>query len=486
MGKIWRWPFPDGITDLTDDDLRLADLELRSVRTLWLERKKTLEKSASLAKFSDRLARQFAIESNVIERVFTLDRGTTQVLIEEGISAALISHGTTDRPVQYVVDILNSALTAQNWLFERFVKANDPITPGSIKELHHLLTQHQLTTDGMVERTGARLETPLIHGDWRKQDTQVHKGDTVLNYCPTEQVPPQIERLAELYSAHSARGVAPEILSAWLHHRFVQIHPFQDGNGRVARCLATLVFLKAGLFPVIVTRDEVDKYIGALEDADSGNLKPLVAFVVKGQLKRFNQALDLADDVSKTTETVSLAIQSIADTLKKREEERQKSHLSFLDNLDHLVLACVRRLESTRIELKTAGLESFVDQSGKTTDYYFRGQIVSFAKSHGYYADTSTYRAWARIRFSTDPRTQLIVHFHCRGQEFSGVGLAAGILEIVDAPAGDEAAKRESVDLGKEPFSLYSPETLEQAEERLMLWLEETLSMSLAQVQRLL
>ena len=52
------------------------------------------------------------------------------------------------------------------------------------------------------------------------------------------------------------RGVPVEVEAAWLHHRFTQIHPYQDGNGRVARALASLLFIKAGWFPVVVTRDD--------------------------------------------------------------------------------------------------------------------------------------------------------------------------------------------------------------------------------------
>jgi Fic family protein len=68
-----------------------------------------------------------------------------------------------------------------------------------------------------------------------------------------------------------------------LHHAFTQIHPFEDGNGRVARALASLIFLKPSWFPVVVTRDDREKYIEALERADSGELRPLVALFVQSQ-----------------------------------------------------------------------------------------------------------------------------------------------------------------------------------------------------------
>ena len=64
------------------------------------------------------------------------------------------------------------------------------------------------------------------------------------------------------------------LVAAWLHHRFAQIHPFADGNGRVTRALVTWhLFL-----PIVVTRYDRSDYINALEAAADGDLKPLVAY----------------------------------------------------------------------------------------------------------------------------------------------------------------------------------------------------------------
>lgn len=67
-------------------------------------------------------------------------------------------------------------------------------------------------------------------------------------------------------------------LLAWFQHRFVFIHPFQDYNGRVARMLTILLFLKLGLPPVEIKAEEGSdrkKYIAALQAADKGNLSLL-------------------------------------------------------------------------------------------------------------------------------------------------------------------------------------------------------------------
>src|ERR1051326_5540636 len=97
-------------------------------------------------------------------------------------------------------------------------------------------------------------------------------------YCPPEHVESEMDRLLALHAEHEKKGVPVEIAAAWLHHRFTQIHPYQDGNGRVARALANLLFIKAGWFPVVVTRDDRPEYIDTLEVADEGDLRSLVLF----------------------------------------------------------------------------------------------------------------------------------------------------------------------------------------------------------------
>jgi len=85
-----------------------------------------------------------------------------------------------------------------------------------------------------------------------------------------------MDRLIELHQEHLSKEITPEVEAAWLHHRFIQIHPFQDGNGRMARTLASLVFLRVGWFPLVIHRDDRDVYIDALEEADRGDLNPLI------------------------------------------------------------------------------------------------------------------------------------------------------------------------------------------------------------------
>ena len=83
-------------------------------------------------------------------------------------------------------------------------------------------------------------------------DGEIHE------YCPPEQVESELDNLVSLYEATQGEsgGHHQLLVAAWLHHRFTQIHPFQDGNGRVAPALLTWHLVKAGYLPVVVKRDD--------------------------------------------------------------------------------------------------------------------------------------------------------------------------------------------------------------------------------------
>ena len=85
-----------------------------------------------------------------------------------------------------------------------------------------------------------------------------------------------MNRLLEIHNQHQEMDVPPEIEAAWLHHRFTQIHPFQDGNGRVACTLASLIFIRQRLFPIVITRNDRQEYIDASEAADTGDLTRII------------------------------------------------------------------------------------------------------------------------------------------------------------------------------------------------------------------
>ena len=160
-------------------------------------------------------------------------------------------------------------LTRWTGLFD-FVKRERELSTSYVKELHAALLTHQETATAR-DIFGRRVEMPLLRGEYkRRPNNPVRPDGLVHEYCPPEQVASEMDRLIDVHLEHGERGVPPEIEAAWLHHRFTQIHPFQDGNGRVARALATLVMIREGWFPLVVTDAGRGDYIGRAGDGGRG------------------------------------------------------------------------------------------------------------------------------------------------------------------------------------------------------------------------
>jgi len=73
----------------------------------------------------------------------------------------------------------------------------------------------------------------------------------------------------------------PVKTAAFMHHKLVEIHPFTDGNGRVARLLTNLFLVKEGYPPIVMRKEEREKYYRFLRLADGGNLEPFANFIAK-------------------------------------------------------------------------------------------------------------------------------------------------------------------------------------------------------------
>src|SRR5579871_3270507 len=106
------------ITDLEGDPKALTEGELDSLKRIWQTQKAEMADQGGLEEFNKRLRREWAIETGIIENVYTLDRGTTLTLIERGIDAALIPHSATDRDTTLVARIIQDHYETVEGLFD--------------------------------------------------------------------------------------------------------------------------------------------------------------------------------------------------------------------------------------------------------------------------------------------------------------------------------------------------------------------------------
>jgi Fic family protein len=70
-----------------------------------------------------------------------------------------------------------------------------------------------------------------------------------------------------------------------IHHRLTQIHPFNDGNGRLSRAVMNWILKKKNLPPVYVEVIKKEEYLSLLSKADEGDTSGLVDFFLEMLLK---------------------------------------------------------------------------------------------------------------------------------------------------------------------------------------------------------
>lgn len=474
------------IEDLPDDWKRLADGDLRHLAEFWNENRQEMAAQGAVRAFNERLGREWAIETGLIERIYTLDRGTTEILLERGIHENLIAQTATNRDPAIVSDIIRDHEMALDGLFQ-FVKRERELSTSFVKELHVVLLAHQDTASAR-NTFGRSVEMPLVKGEYKKRpNSPVRPDGRIHEYCPPEQVASEMDRLVEMHASHQKAGVFPEVEAAWLHHRFAQIHPFQDGNGRVARALATLVMIRAGLLTLVVTDANRSDYIEALEAADGGHLAPLVKLFADIQRRAIYGAIGKARHVIAESRHRTAVIQSVADKLDRRRQRSQDEWERAKDIGRALGTAAHDQLWMAKTELKTV----LASQLGTSGDFwvtsspdddpdrrsYYGYQVVETAKAMRYFANTRIFHCWAALNLKTDGRHEILVSIHGIGHEFAGLLVATACLATkersgdVEESGGTLVTKVQPV--CKRPFQISYKEDPADARTRFDRWIND-------------
>ena len=88
-------------------------------------------------------------------------------------------------------------------------------------------------------------------------------------------------------------------LSSLLHHKLVAIHPFWDGNGRVARIIMNILIMKAGYPMTIILKNDRKRYYRVLSEADKNNYKNLCEFIAQNVIRSLNAYLEILNPSKK-------------------------------------------------------------------------------------------------------------------------------------------------------------------------------------------
>jgi Fic family protein len=231
-----------------------------------------LHKAREIAK------RAAAIDTGAIEGLYEVDRGFTYTVAFETAAweAALASKGENVRP------LFEAQLHAYDFVLDLATKA-EPISEAAIRALHQEVCRAQQTYSVMTA-VGPQ-EQPLPKGQYKVLPNHVRTRKGVNHsYAPVDMTPPEMARLIEEMRKEEFLAAHPVLQAAYAHFGLVVIHPFADGNGRVARALASTFTYRAISMPIMILSEQKIIYLEALENADEGDYQVFVDFMLTASL----------------------------------------------------------------------------------------------------------------------------------------------------------------------------------------------------------
>jgi Fic family protein len=231
-------------TDIIIEEALLKRIEEKKKR---LDSLRPLSKDALKALLADiRLRHTFhsdAIEGN------TLTLQETKLVLEEGVTIG-------GKPLKDHIEARNDAEAFD--LMLALASGKKPISQEIIQQIHVVVTRGILSNPGQYRTGNVRIA-----------------GSTI--------APPSYTKIIKLMDdyTHDIRTLPlhPVKKTAFIHYELVRIHPFFDGNGRVARLLSNLFLMQNGYPPIVVKKNDRKKYYQTLKKADQGEVSEFAQFI---------------------------------------------------------------------------------------------------------------------------------------------------------------------------------------------------------------
>jgi hypothetical protein len=456
----------------------------------WRASKYRLQKAGddALKAFTARLIRRLSVETGILERLYDLDRGTTEALVAQGFIEELVTRASTDIEPSRLIDILRDQESAIQLVLD-CVSGNRTLTKGVVHELHTILTRHQSTTTA-VDQFGHRLEIPLVKGAYKSLPNNPRRPDgSIHEYCPPVHVDSEMENLLAWFDDYSKYD--PVIVAAWFHHRFTQIHPYQDGNGRVARALITYVLLKSDLLPLVIDRDLRTEYIGALEIADQGDLTLLAQQFARLERAAILQALSVDADaeIAHHRTLTGAVITSLTRKLGRRREQKV-AELRRVNDVAVQLRERARAHAEREFTKLAKPLTSIGDPDIHIADggpdrgnaHWYKYEVVKSATDAGKFANFSEphYFVKSTVRVERE-RLVFVVSLHHVGRELAGImeGTAFARLESFEDSDDREYASQEFFVCSLEPFVFTYQTDENDIREAFARWLDAALAVAI-------
>jgi Fic family protein len=237
--------------------------------------------------------RTAAFDSGAIEGLYRTDRGLTFTVATQALAwEEKVAEDGSD-----VLALFQGQLEAFEMVVDLVAERYPRMTGAWVRKLHEVITAAQ---DSYVVQTplGPQRQ-PLPKGEYKAHPNHVRTADgRVHAYAPVDMTQSEMQRLLDELDTKEFKAAHPALQASYVHYAFVVVHPFADGNGRVARALASVFTYRAASVPLLALAHQRDEYFASLARADEGAAGEFISFVAKS----CREAMEMVTENLKTAQ----------------------------------------------------------------------------------------------------------------------------------------------------------------------------------------
>ncbi len=224
-------------------------------------------------RFDKKVRLEWNYHSNHIEGN-TLTYNGTKALLDEGKEEGI--HPPRDYKEIKAHDLAVSKI--REFAKDKERKLNEV----TIRDLNQIILKEPFWKDA-VTSDGQKIKKKIIPGQYKtKPNHVITEEGSIFKFVEPYDVPIKMEELMEWFHKEmESSSLSIAFFIAHLHHKFIVIHPFDDGNGRIARLWINYVLLYFGYPPLVIKSEDKRNYFAALQRADNDDVDSLAIYLGK-------------------------------------------------------------------------------------------------------------------------------------------------------------------------------------------------------------
>lgn len=312
-----------------------------------------------------------------------------------------------------------------------------PLTETFIRQLHQTILREDYTVYRQLP--GGQQTSYVVHAGIYKTrpNSVITRSGERFEYASPEETPALMRDLVSWYQEEEQKGeLTLAELCALFHYRYIRIHPFEDGNGRIARLLVNFILTRHHYPMIVVKSADKENYLNALSTcdgfvgtspsegahADISKITPFVAYIEKCMERALTTCIKAAKGQSIEEDDDFMKELKVLERQKKQDVAAEQSKAKFSADevwnvLEFVFFPIVREfnksIDQTADIFKFCQTQSFC-QISKTKDWIgglglgkvFRNtnnsQIIDFvnhAKSMWFYCELMNPRHPRAVNF---------------------------------------------------------------------------------------